>query len=390
MLGDAPVMDPHADLLACHGVQKLIAAYPRPCPVDQERVQVVGMPGAGLHGSGRPDGKPRERFLIFPPDSLPLLPVLLDSRKLVDADRRLEIHHVVLESRFHDVIVLEAGIAEPFPRIFAHPVKPEHLDAVRVLRSPGDHEPPLPGHDVLGRIEAEAAEIAHRSGLLSLVLGLDGVRTVLDDGQIVFTRDRHDGVHGACTSCEMDREDGPRPPRDFFQDFRRVNVHCPRLDVCEHGSAPRVYDRVHRRTERHRTGDHLVPRPDVPSRQADVQCRRAGVERGSVCGPLVRRKVTLEPRHLRSSPQPCLCHGIKDLFLLLLFDQRLPENEKFVPHGCSLSVMVSALPEIPDTAAIELFILREDHLAGEIPLDMGPSLGPQTAGQWCIMEQTQN
>ena len=101
----------------------------------------------------------------------------------MNAERGLQVHHVVFETALNHLIVLVALIAETMPGVLAHTVQRENSGAGNMFLAPPQNHPALAGRDVLGHVEAEAAEVAKRPCLAPAVLGLDSVRAILDDGQ---------------------------------------------------------------------------------------------------------------------------------------------------------------------------------------------------------------
>ena len=78
-------------------------------------------------------------------------------------------------SEFTSSGVVAGLIAEAMPGVLAHAMQRKHFGAGDVfLITPQDHAT-LAGHDILGDVEAEAAEIAEGARRLAAELGLDGV-----------------------------------------------------------------------------------------------------------------------------------------------------------------------------------------------------------------------
>ena len=153
-------MHAYADIELGHSLKEPVALETAFRLIDLDRVEVVRMSSGGRGIRGQPDGHVGEEMVVAAPDRLSAPPVSLYPRQLVDADRRLDVHHVVLEPALHHLVVLVALVTETSPGILGHPVKRQHLDACRVHLSAGQHHAPLAGDDVLRHIEAEAAEVA--------------------------------------------------------------------------------------------------------------------------------------------------------------------------------------------------------------------------------------
>ena len=252
----------------------------------------------------------------------------------MDADGGLNIHHIVFEAAFDDLVVLVSGIAEAVPGVLAHAVQGEHLYAADVgLVSRQDH-PAFAGGDVLGDIEAEAAEVSDGSGLQAVVFGFDSVRAVLDHLEAMPVRDLHDGAHLAGAAGEVHGENGAGPGGDALLDPRRVDVHGRRVDIREHGRRARVENGVHRGAKGQRRGDHLVARADASRNHADVKRGGTGIDGSGLrrCDPLVFRELLFEPSHLGAGAQPPRFEGGRNLVDLCLLDLRRAEDDEWLRH----------------------------------------------------------
>jgi len=133
----------------------------------------------------------------------------------------------------------------------------------------------LAGHHVFGDIEAVAAEIAKRAGVLAVKICFYGVRAVLDHDEIVLACDGHDAAHRAATNGEMYGQDGPLSRGDRRLNRIGIDVLGKRIDIRQ----PRMNDRVDCGAERQQCGDHLTARLDAGGHHADVRRRRAGIYR---------------------------------------------------------------------------------------------------------------
>ena len=116
-------------------------------------------------------------------------------RQLVNADGRLDVHHVVFKAALGHVIVLVPVVAETPPCIPGEAVKRKDFGPADVLfRSRQDHSA-FTGDDVLGHIEAEAAELAEGPRLEPVVLGFDGMGAVFDQDEAVPAHDGKQRIH---------------------------------------------------------------------------------------------------------------------------------------------------------------------------------------------------
>ena len=142
-------MYPRPDLATVHRHDELIAGEMSLFQVDQQRVEVQSMAGIRLKWGREGHGKSGKGILIPPPDLQTPLPVGIDPRDLMHADRSLEVHHVVFEPHLVDVVVPVAFIGKPTPRIRRHPVKCKPFDPFGHGIVVGEHHSPLSRHDVL-------------------------------------------------------------------------------------------------------------------------------------------------------------------------------------------------------------------------------------------------
>ena len=98
-----------------------------------------------------------------------------------------------------------------------------------------DHAGVAIGAQVLGRIEAEAADAAQAAGALALVFRADRLGGVLDDRQIVPFGDAPDRLHVGALAEQVDRQDGSGARRDLVLDLERIDVEGRRIDIDEDG-----------------------------------------------------------------------------------------------------------------------------------------------------------
>src|SRR5256885_16835428 len=100
----------------------------------------------------------------------------------------------------------------------------QDLDACGVLRVAGDDHAALAGYQVLGDVETEAPEVPEGARPPTVVLRLNRVGAILDDGKATRRSDLRDRVHVAWPPGEVDRHDRPGPRREARPHLIRVHV----------------------------------------------------------------------------------------------------------------------------------------------------------------------
>ncbi len=135
-------------------------------PIRRRRGQHAWQVGEGVQ-IGRPDlgAAPREA---------------LQPRDLRQSHGRLEVGHVAFEAGGDDLIVQVTGVGEPTPRVLRQAVQRQHLDPVGQGFVGGEHHAAFGRGQVLGHIEAEAAQVAEGADRPPAIGGLDGVGAILD------------------------------------------------------------------------------------------------------------------------------------------------------------------------------------------------------------------
>jgi hypothetical protein len=101
----------------------------------------------------------------------------------------------------------------------------------------------------------------------------DGLRRVLDDGEVVTLRDHHDGRHVGRVSAEMHGQNRFRSRRDGRFDLVGID-RVLSVVIDEHRPAARHDDGADARHERVRSGDDFVARADAG--RAERQDERIG------------------------------------------------------------------------------------------------------------------
>ena len=131
------------------------------------------------------------------------------------------------------------------------------------------------GRNVLGFLEAEAAQVADRAALAALVFGQPRLAGVLDHRQLVLAGDGVDRVHVARHAEDVHRHDGARALGDAALDRGRVHGERGRVGVGEYRQGLAREDGVVAGDEGVGRDDHLVAGVHVHDVQADDQRRGA-------------------------------------------------------------------------------------------------------------------
>ena len=139
-----------------------------------------------------------------------------------------------------------------------------------------DHAAFAAGREVLALAEAEAADVADRTGGAALVDAAEALRAVFDDLQIVLLRDRHDRVHVGDDAVEVDHHDRLRALGDVPLDVGGIEGVVGGR-VGEDRQRARLQHAEARRDEAVAGADHFVA-------GTDVQRRQSGVQRGGAVG----------------------------------------------------------------------------------------------------------
>ena len=102
------------------------------------------------------------------------------------------------------------------------------LDETRVV---DDQRATLAADEVLGLVEAVAAEVADGAEVLSVEGGVDPLRGVLDDEEVVFLGNGHDHIHLAGDPGVVDGDNDLGPGGDRRLDLGFINVQGVGADV---------------------------------------------------------------------------------------------------------------------------------------------------------------
>src|SRR5262245_13689495 len=192
---------------------------------------MVGVPGPFFGRGWQRQGQILECTLIDLPYLLAPPPVRFHAPQLVDPERRLDIHHVVLEAALDDLVVLIALVGEPFPCILAHPVQREDLEAIRGVFARREDHPPFARRDVLRDVEAETTKLSERPDVLALVGRLDSMGTIFDQQESMLLRQPAEPIHIAWTTGKVHGEARLRPLRYLSLDADGIDVERARVHV---------------------------------------------------------------------------------------------------------------------------------------------------------------
>ncbi len=97
----------------------------------------------------------------------------------------------------------------------------------------GDIDAAVAGGEVLGIFEAEAPDVADGADKPAFVLTEHALGAILDDAEVVFAGQVHDGVHVRAQAVKGDRHDRLGARGDFAGDIRRVHLEGIGIDVGE-------------------------------------------------------------------------------------------------------------------------------------------------------------
>ncbi len=181
-------MNPNANILGSHGRDELISSNSSLIRFNQYSVEVVGVTRSFFRRRRKKQRKSAQLALVGSPNLLPSLPIGFNAAKLMDPDRGLDVHHIVLEATLHDVVVFVSCIAEPPPCVLAHAVEGENLEPTLALLVRCQNHSPFARCHVLGHVEAEAAKPAERPRVPASIRGFDSVRAIFDQNESVAFR----------------------------------------------------------------------------------------------------------------------------------------------------------------------------------------------------------
>src|SRR5690242_11115363 len=175
-----PIMNAGSYILFVKRMLHLIAARPEAFEIQDQCVQMPGMPGVGFFRVRQDNREISKSSIVASPNHLPAHEVALRTPQLMNPQCGLQVHHVVLEARFDDLVVLKSFVGEALPRVRTESVESEDLDALGNVGVGGGNHAALASHHVLRSVEAESADVAEGPSVLTANRCLDRVGAVLD------------------------------------------------------------------------------------------------------------------------------------------------------------------------------------------------------------------
>ena len=161
--------------------------------------------------------------------------------------------------------------------------------------------PPSPiRSQILAGIEAEAAEIADRSGASALVFCTMSLRRVLDHDEPVAASDSMIGSMSAISPCKCTGKIA------FVRGVIAASIKAgfivqeTGIDVDEDRLGAAIKNRCGRGDERHRYCDHLIARTNAGREQRKMQRRGSAVDRAAMIDVAIGCKTILKGRDVGS------------------------------------------------------------------------------------------
>jgi len=198
---------------------------------------------------------------------------------LLDADRRRQLVHPVVQAELyhvidagHDSLINRAVIAESL----------DMLDLLHDLGMPAHGHAALSSRQVFDRVEGEESDIAEQTAGHAFVAAADGQRAVFDNRKTPARRQFVDPVHIDRQAEIVHDADGSGPFRQRRFDLLDVDIACRRFAVDEDWLGASDLDGVRRRDMRLCRNDHFIAGADAQAYIGQMQPRRAGAKTGCV------------------------------------------------------------------------------------------------------------
>ena len=150
-----------------------------------------------------------------------------------------------------------------------------HDDHSRLFSKEGvvrhNHSGIAEGSQVLAREETDGTKGSDTPHFASLVFRPHGLCSILDNGDSVLVRDRHDLVHGTRLPVQMNGDNGPGLLCDGRFNSGRIDIIGGRIDLHVHGLRADQSNGFGRRHERKGSCDDFIPVADSQRHHRNLQ-----------------------------------------------------------------------------------------------------------------------
>ena len=253
------------------------------------------------------------------------------ARELGDAQDRLHVRHVELETGFDHLRLRGTAHGLAVVGVDAEAVEFEAADAVRELGIVRGEHAALARGDVLDRVEREH-HVPVLSDAFALELGAERVRGVLNEHDVVSGGDGADLVKLQHAAREMDRDDRLRARRDRRLDRVRRDHERVAVAVDEDRLRAVQGNDVRQGDPRHGGRDDLVAGLQAERTEQHLHDGRLGRHRDRVLRAGVGAESLFEFGVLRAGGDPAGTQHIGDLGNLPFLDRGLGERQKCFAH----------------------------------------------------------
>ena len=229
----------------------------------------------------------------------PLHIPLVEKAQLDAQDRRLNLVHARVEAELLVVVAL-------FRAVVAKQAQPARQLGI----GGGDRTALAVGAQILGEVEAEAAEVPDGSGAAAPVFSAVRLGGVLDDDQVMPRGDLHDRVHIGHLAVQVHGQDGSGARGDPRLDLADVHQIGARIDIDEDRRRADHDDRFGSGEEGVRNRDDLIARTDPGRPQGQMQRVRPVGDGDAVSDVAVRGELVFEGQRVRPQKE---VHLVEDL-----------------------------------------------------------------------------
>jgi len=250
-------------------------------------VRVIDVANSG-QGAWRDHRQPGEQIIVPGRHALPSGNPLVEMAQLDPQDGRLQLVQALLVA--YDLVQVL--------RVLAHVA--QHFDAVVEAGVAGrDCAAVAVAAHHLGGVEAEAGDVAERSGRAAFVQGAVRMRGVFDHPQPVGASQLEQRVHVDGLAVEVDGKQRPGAWRDAFRNARDVHVEGDGIDINEDGCRAAVGDGKDGGDVGVGDGNDLIAGTDAAGQQRQMQRLGAVGDAQAVRGATVGGEFLLECAYLR-------------------------------------------------------------------------------------------